>query len=901
MMKTILAAMAATLLLAINGFGQGASFLGGKTPVTSLHGQTNYFVVIIGGGTNSPIRNVSPSNVLEILKGLPNWPATGTNLTTIALGSATIGSVVGSNSLAFGSGGRYAWKQSGGQAYLYDEVEGSAAIGIDDTTSYVSINPSLGVVRSITVGETNFVNVIKFVGGQVLGTGLLGTDGSTNAITLTLGAGLTRSGTVLYSTSITNNEVRSVIFGSDFTVNGDTFLNGAIDFTGFINVKGGLDSTSTNLIHVLTEDTAPATNDFALSEDVSAGRVKKIAYQNWPVSGPVRSLINTASNAAVAASQPLDSDLTDIASLATTAYGQSFLTIANAAAARTYIGAVIGTDVQAFDADLADLADGSLTGSKVGSGIDDDNVSFDDADNVWTATTIGAALEELNDSINAGVPNGTGAKVHWSQLLGVPAGFADGTDDGAGGGGSPGGASGDIQYNNGASGFAGTSAFNYDSSAFAWNLIASSTIPYFTIGRTNAAAGLTNRYNPQGIIVGAVGTPVWSIALGPSVGSTATGGLTVETNQIKPWYSNHTDNGTSILPWRTVYAENYNARQGIVMGTNGAATLTIRAPLMALDATNVIEPRIRIPVARQARVFYSVTGSGGVNTIIETNDFVALTNGNTFIASGGIMATNVFQWGVTNLGTNGSITVDWNGPRYARAQLNGDTTFSFTNPPALGSPGRSMTLEIAHVGVSSAVTVQTIGAVGINWQDGGAPVILANRTNFLDVVWNGTNFIGSSRQDTTSGSGAAALTNAPTISGANLTGTTTLATTTNQQAQHFLVETRLIPTNSALSNIVVNFATTNTVEIWPTNNLTFTNWTGISDSGSVPLLYLIRPQLINRGVNWGNLGLSNPGYSVAIATNANNALWTTLTNGKTYALSLTRVRTNIFPTLTLWE
>lgn len=41
-----------------------------------------------------------------------------------------------------------------------------------------------------------------------------------------------------------------------------------------------------------------------------------------------------------------------------------------------------------------------------------------------------------DDSINAGVPNGSGAKVHWSQLLGVPAGFADGSDDGGGGGGN---------------------------------------------------------------------------------------------------------------------------------------------------------------------------------------------------------------------------------------------------------------------------------------------------------------------------------------------------------------------------------------------------------------------------------------------------------------------------------
>lgn len=67
--------------------------------------------------------------------------------------------------------------------------------------------------------------------------------------------------------------------------------------------------------------------------------------------------------------------------------------------------------------------------------IDDDLVNFDDADSLWTATKIGPALEEMNESINAGIPNGTGAKVHWSQLLGVPVGFSDGTDDGGGAGG----------------------------------------------------------------------------------------------------------------------------------------------------------------------------------------------------------------------------------------------------------------------------------------------------------------------------------------------------------------------------------------------------------------------------------------------------------------------------------
>lgn len=123
--------------------------------------------------------------------------------------------------------------------------------------------------------------------------------------------------------------------------------------------------------------------------------------------------------------QAFDADLTTYAGIAPSANVQTFLGGADYAALRTQLALVVGTNVQAWDADLDDLADGSLTGTKIG---------FTDTDSNFTATNIQAAVEELDDVINGGVPNAATGKVDWSELVNVPAGFADGADDGAGGG-----------------------------------------------------------------------------------------------------------------------------------------------------------------------------------------------------------------------------------------------------------------------------------------------------------------------------------------------------------------------------------------------------------------------------------------------------------------------------------
>lgn len=101
-------------------------------------------------------------------------------------------------------------------------------------------------------------------------------------------------------------------------------------------------------------------------------------------------------------------------------------------AARVWTGAGTNTNAASsgelyVEGDLE--VDGTIYGNGSGiTGLDDDGIAFDDNNNDFTATTIGSAIEEFV-SVNGSGPNALNAKVDWSQIGGMPAGFADGTDD----------------------------------------------------------------------------------------------------------------------------------------------------------------------------------------------------------------------------------------------------------------------------------------------------------------------------------------------------------------------------------------------------------------------------------------------------------------------------------------
>lgn len=685
---------------------------------------------------------------------------------------------------------------------------------------------------------------------------------------------------------LTNNDTRTLNFAGSATVQGNFTINSQLNVPndnvtigsgGSLILDGSLSGTSTNLIHLLAEDTASVTNDFALVEDVSARALKRVALQNWPVSGPTRSAIMSASNSIASAFQPYDVDLADIAALTTTGYGLNFLQIANAPSAMSYIGAgtadtttsngavafamVVSNNVhgtvlsssngvasivaandlstsnalrndylarllsvsnaviswaaifdgdvlsarQPVDSDLTAIAALATTGiiSRTGAGAaavrtitgTANEITLTDGNGVAGNPTISLpATIDLGGKSSFEIPNSAAPTVdvfgelagdndYWAAGRGAPV-FFDGTSsvgligvltsDAPSNGQVPvWNTGGFITWENQGVG-SGESNVNGESA------VTNST----RMGLVNGKSGVTNLLRSieagSGITLANQGTNIVISASGGGGGEANVNGESSVTNATKVGLVNGKAGITNLL--RSVqpgYALGItNEGTNIVVAVTDADLIewsgistnkivTTNDNWLTLMSSN----RVRV-AAGTGGITVVPSSSGGVMTFTVSDDdagggtttnFTTLAVGS--ITAGRIIATNDVSLVTTNLGTNAAVTFDLTGPSVGHYGIFGNSTISLTNVVNFTNlyGGRTIELVVRQSGVAGTVTITPVGPHPIDWGIAGSPFIATGATNSLYIRWDGLQFRGSFSEAPSTGSGAYALSNAPSL------------------------------------------------------------------------------------------------------------------------------------------
>lgn len=331
-----------------------------------------------------------------------------------------------------------------------------------------------------------------------------------------------------------------------------------------------------------------------------------------------------------------------------------------------------------------------------------------------------------------------------------------------------------------------------------------------------------------------------------------------------------------------------------------------RSYVTTLQASNSVQ------VVAGAGTLVTSSGSGGVQTftvtstvgagatnavnVITTNavavgiglQTLALTNtptisvsavSNSLLAQIGFSLSDSYLSGMTSLINLTAGTLGTNATNYVNSRAVANSNLSYT----IGTEGTNYANSRA---VAASNLSYAIGTAGSNYTDSRA----VNLTNAIGALGTAlTNNLNTKADASTALSQLSA-------SGITFPGSQPVVSNLNQMIWN--VQFTPIPTNSSQSNLTVNLRT-NKYFVTLTNNLTLTNFTGLSSAVGYDVTMIVVPQLINRTVVYPTLGAA--GYSVRSYTNSNSQMWTTLTNGSAYAISISGFGTNLFWAITEWK
>lgn len=393
-----------------------------------------------------------------------------------------------------------------------------------------------------------------------------------------------------------------------------------------------------------------------------------------------------------------------------------------------------------------------------------------------TALDLKASLSALASTNGSGI--NVGGLVHWTQLMGVPAGFADGSDDGSGGG------SGTV-----------TSVSVATANGFSGTVANATSTPAITI-----VAGAITPISVNGVVISGSSTPTLAVTGTTAVSGTNTGDQTSVTGNA--------GTATALQTARTINGTSFDGTANIAISASNITTGTLPAAQLPAftggDATTLAGsgaitfgtvnsnvgtfgnattvPAITVNAKGLITGVSNVTiaggsGSGDVTAAATfgTNEAIIVADGTgkgvkfgnstvTINRTTGEVAAPLLTLGSANV-TSGNFTNITGATADGQLFIGNATSGNFTKATLAAGSGISITNGGGNITISSSVTGVNTGDQNLfqNIVISGQPTVTANTTtsNLTFVAGDGITFTTNNTAksvtvNSTGGSGAEA-------------------------------------------------------------------------------------------------------------------------------------------------